>query len=132
MRTMGEGSGDASGGVISGLVDYTAQTAAAVSLANDAANQAAASAAAAFKALATLQANILMGSLTPDQTAVLNIKYPVHVDRATTPAGFLLPWHNPAAVSAGIKAAANQLTLELQAGRISQSAYNSALAALTV
>ena len=95
--------------------------------ATDSASQAAASADAAAQSLMALKARIQLGTISPDvgnELAVLNPNLPRH-----TVGTIIVPATQAAAV-AGAKALANQLTLEYQAGQISKSQLDSALATL--
>ena len=106
------------------------QAAAAQQCASDAAASAAhaqASAASALQSLNLLKAAILLGSVSPDVSSEL--AYQTQHSNIHVIQGYSLP-AEPAAYKAGIIALANQLTLELQAGTISQATFNQAIAQL--
>ena len=90
--------------------------------------QAQAALAQAQAALAQAQAAQLLGAASAPVTDYLAAKHPEIP--TMTAQGFQLP-ASQAAISAGSKALANQLTLEAQAGNITQDQLTQALAALT-
>ena len=133
--TMGDSPGGGMAQASANAAAYVAQTtplvnaaAAAAQAATDAATEAAASADAAAQSLATLKAQILLPTIDPDVSNELAYNLP-HI-----PVHVLSSWvvpSDPAAISAGTKALVNQLTLEMQAGTITQAQLNSAIAQLT-
>ena len=90
---------------------------------------ASASLAAANQAYFQILAAQRLGSLSASAAALLASQNPTIETQTIN--GYATPTSQKA-ITAGVQAAANQLTLELQAGNITQAQYNSAVAALTV
>lgn len=130
------------GGDFTPSYDNAGQFAAALQTAQDARDQAAqvgaaaqavliscqASLAAAQASLAKIQAAQLLGAITAQESAYLAAQHPGVATQAVQ--GFQLPTSQKAII-AGSKAMANQLTLEAQAGNITQAQLAQAIAALT-
>lgn len=89
---------------------------------------AAASLAAAQAALYTLQANGLLGTVTPNVAAYFGVQNPTISSEVIS--GMTVPATTKAA-AAGSMALANQIGLAVQAGQLSQAKAAAAMAALT-
>lgn len=131
--TMGDGPGGvaaasaAQAAYIAATKPSVDQAQAAAQAATNAASQAAASADSAAKSLLALKARIQLGTINSDVANELSgIHYSVPVHQINN---MIVPATQAAAV-AGAKALANQLTLDYQAGNISKSQLDSALAQL--
>lgn len=133
-RTMGDSPGGGMAAASAAQAAYIAatkpsvdQAQAAAQAATDAATQAAASADSAAKSLVALKARIQLGTINSD---VANELSTIHSDIPIMRISNTVIPATQAAAVAGAKALANQLTLDYQAGNISKSQLDSALAQL--